>query len=177
VRPCVLAVAEHATRRIRVLGTAAHPTAHWTTRLGRDLLRDRDDAGGRVGFPIRDRDATDTAALDTPDGRRRSHSRRHRCPDAADEPPSWSAGYGPAAGGSWTAPWSGTSAIPSTRSARSRPPTTSTGHTEPSDKPRRSAHHPNRSTDQPGSDAWRSAGAIESAEHSTRTDVPCDPRG
>lgn len=34
-RQYILAVIEHATRRIRVLGTTAHPTAGWVTRRSR----------------------------------------------------------------------------------------------------------------------------------------------
>jgi putative transposase len=52
----VLAVIEHASRRIRILGATPHPTACWVVQAARDLVMDLEDAGSRARFVIGDRD-------------------------------------------------------------------------------------------------------------------------
>jgi transposase len=60
----VLAVIEHATRRIRVLGVTDHPTNGWVTQIARNLLMDLDGHVDTVKFLIRDRDTKLTTAFD-----------------------------------------------------------------------------------------------------------------
>jgi putative transposase len=64
VRMYVLAVIEHASRRIRVLGATAHPTADWVTQTARNLVMDLEDAGCRAKYLIRDRDGKYPALFD-----------------------------------------------------------------------------------------------------------------
>ncbi|KOX30130.1 integrase [Saccharothrix sp. NRRL B-16348] len=60
----VLAVIEHPSRRIRVLGATAHPTASWVTQAARNLVMDLEDAGRHACFLIRDRDGKYPALFD-----------------------------------------------------------------------------------------------------------------
>jgi putative transposase len=60
----VLAVIEHASRRIRILGVTLHPTGEWTAQQARNLLMDLDEQADRVKFMIRDRGPNFTAAFD-----------------------------------------------------------------------------------------------------------------
>ncbi|ARF82585.1 integrase core domain-containing protein [Kitasatospora aureofaciens] len=52
----VLAVIEHATRRIRILGATAHPTASWVAQAAKNLVTDLEDAGYRARYMLPDRD-------------------------------------------------------------------------------------------------------------------------
>ena len=59
----VLAVIEHASRRIRILGVTLHPTGDWTTQQARNLIMDLGCQAHRVKFMIRDRGSNYTAAF------------------------------------------------------------------------------------------------------------------
>jgi putative transposase len=58
----VLAVIEHGTRRVRVLGATGHPVQAWAVQQARNLLMDLEDTGFRVKFVLHDRDTSFTAA-------------------------------------------------------------------------------------------------------------------
>jgi putative transposase len=59
-----LAVIEHATRRVRVLGVTLHPTGEWTAQQARNLIMDLGEQAHRVKFMIRDRGSNYTAVFD-----------------------------------------------------------------------------------------------------------------
>ena len=60
----VLAVIEHASGRIRILGVTSHPTGDWTAQQARNLIMDLGEQPHRVKFMIRDRGSNFTAAFD-----------------------------------------------------------------------------------------------------------------
>src|ERR1035441_2561812 len=60
----VLAVIEHATRRIRILGVTLHPTGQWTAQQARNLLMDLREQADRVRFMLRHCGPDFTAAFD-----------------------------------------------------------------------------------------------------------------
>jgi putative transposase len=60
----VLTMIEHATRRIRVLGATAHPTAAWTAQTARNALMDLEDHAGRFKYLVKDRGPQFNVAFD-----------------------------------------------------------------------------------------------------------------
>src|SRR5689334_20747478 len=60
----VLAVIEHASRRIRIIEVTLHPTGEWTAQRARNLMMDLGEQAYRVKFMVRDRGSNFTAAFD-----------------------------------------------------------------------------------------------------------------
>jgi len=65
MRMYILAVIEHAPRRVRILGATAHPTAAWVAQAARNLVMDLQDAGSSARYLVRDRDGTYPALFDS----------------------------------------------------------------------------------------------------------------
>ena len=61
----VLAVIEHGTRCVRIVGATEHPVQSWVVQLARNLVMDLEDTGRCAKFVLHDRDASFTAAFDT----------------------------------------------------------------------------------------------------------------
>ena len=57
-RMYVFAVIEHASRRARILGVTAHPTAGWVAQAAKNLVMDLEETGRRARYLIRDQDAS-----------------------------------------------------------------------------------------------------------------------
>jgi hypothetical protein len=62
-KACVLAVIEHGTRRVRVLGVTENPVQSWVVQQARGPLMDLEDAGVSVKFVLHDRDASFTTSF------------------------------------------------------------------------------------------------------------------
>jgi putative transposase len=60
----VMAVIEHASRRIRILGDTTHPTHAWVTQQARNLPMDLDESADRIKLLIRDRDNLNPPTFD-----------------------------------------------------------------------------------------------------------------
>ena len=60
----VLAVIEHASRRIPILEVTLHPAGEWTAQQARNLLMDLAEQTHRAKFMIRDRGSNFTATFD-----------------------------------------------------------------------------------------------------------------
>ncbi|MGW5866553.1 integrase core domain-containing protein [Streptomyces sp. NPDC055239] len=63
-RQYILTVIEHATRRIRILSTTAHPTAAWVSQAARNLAMELTEANATLAYLVRDRDARYPALFD-----------------------------------------------------------------------------------------------------------------
>ena len=132
----VLAVIEHATRRVRVLGVTSHPTGEWTAQQARNLLMDRGEQTHRVKFMIRDRGSNYTAAFNAvlADAGIRTVLCNVQTPRMNAIAERW---IGGCRREPWIAPSSGTRAIYGGSCARTRPTTISTGRTALCTAPRR----------------------------------------
>ncbi len=173
----VLALIEHGTRRIRVLGATPHPTASWVVQAARNLVMDLEDADCRARFLIRDRDGKYPALFDAV------------LKDAGVEVvlsgvqmPRMNAVME-----RWvltcrrellTGPWSGTSGTCCTPCASSSSSITAAGRTRGSRTPGHCAHCPHqfpRRTSTPAPTS--SVGATASAASSTSTSMPPNLHG
>lgn len=61
----VLAVIEHATRRVRILGVTPHPSAAWIVQAARNRVMDVENTGCQAKYLIRDRDGKYPTLFDT----------------------------------------------------------------------------------------------------------------
>jgi putative transposase len=132
----VLAVVEHATRRLRILGVTQHPTGGWTAQQARNLIMDLGDQVNRIKFMIRDRGSNFTAAFDAvlADAGIRTVLCNVRTPRMNAIAERW---IGDAGASSWIGASSGTRPICGESCASTRPITISTGRAAPWTRPRR----------------------------------------
>lgn len=65
VRMYVLAVIDHGSRRVRILGVTPHPSASWVVQAAKNLVMDLQDTGCQARFLIRDRDGKYPGLFDT----------------------------------------------------------------------------------------------------------------
>jgi putative transposase len=84
-RMFVLAVIEHRTRRVRVLGATAHPCTAWVAQAAKNLVMDLEEARCRARFLIRDRDGKFPRAVRHRPRRCGDRDRPQRRPDAPHE--------------------------------------------------------------------------------------------
>ncbi|MGM1058586.1 hypothetical protein [Saccharothrix sp. Mg75] len=63
----MLAVIEHTSHRITILGATAHPTASRVTQATGNLVVDLEDESRHVRFLIRDRAASSTSTTTPPE--------------------------------------------------------------------------------------------------------------
>ena len=133
----VLAVVEHATRRIRILGVTLHPSGDWTAQQARNLIMDLGERAHRVKFMIRDRGSNFTSAFDAvlADAGIRTVLCNVRTPRMNAIAERWIGGMPPRAAG--PAHSSGTRPICGGSCAHTRSTTISTGLTAPCTQPRR----------------------------------------
>lgn len=164
----VFAVIEHTTRRIRILGATAHPTAEWIVQLGRNLLMDLEDAGSQVKFLIRDRDAKFTAAFDAlmTDAGMKVVTTGIRIPRMNSLMERWIQTCRTELL-DWTLIWNQNHLL--MPCASTNPSTTSTARTGPWSRRPRAARYPRPSPNKSNSLTWKSTDETDSAEPSTNT--------
>ena len=125
-----LAVIEHATRRVRILGVTLHPTGECTAQQARNLIMDLGEQAHQIKFMIRDRGSNYTAAFGAAlaDAGIRTVPCNVRTPRMNAIAERWT---GDADASSWTEPSSGTRPTCAGSCAGTRPTITGTGRTAP----------------------------------------------
>lgn len=172
----MLAVIERRTRRIRVLGATAHPTAAWVTQAARNLVMDLEDAGCRARWLIRDRDGKFPELFDTvpADAGIKIMLTGVRMPRMNPIMECW---VQTCRRDLLDRTLIGTNATCSTRCASSRPSTTSTGRTGAFPTPALALRCPRRSSAPTRSQICTYEDTNVSVESSTSTGMPHDLHG